>query len=125
MRETTTSNGGKGSPQNIIIFVGHFGTSCKIFSCLPFGLPFGLLTQSEKVCLVCDLTCIAFIKVEVHMVSAILSTLMRLYICTVFENHSKSLIQHCERSELRLHFEWTKVHQKCQKWSILANFLKT
>ena len=22
----------------------------------------------------------------------------------------KSLIQHCERSELRLHFEWTKVH---------------
>ena len=27
----------------------------------------------------------------------------------VFENHIKSLIQHCERSELRLHFEWTKV----------------
>ena len=27
----------------------------------------------------------------------------------VFENHRKSLIQHCERSELRLHFEWTKV----------------
>ena len=26
---------------------------------------------------------------------------------TVFENHRKSLIQHCERSELRLHFEWT------------------
>ena len=25
---------------------------------------------------------------------------------TVFENHRKSLIQHCERSELRLHFEW-------------------
>ena len=24
---------------------------------------------------------------------------------TVFENHRKSLIQHCERSELRLHFE--------------------
>ena len=24
---------------------------------------------------------------------------------TVFENHTKSLIQHCERSELRLHFE--------------------
>ena len=24
----------------------------------------------------------------------------------VFENHRKSLIQHCERSELRLHFEW-------------------
>ena len=28
---------------------------------------------------------------------------------TVFENHRKSLIQHCGRSELRLHFEWTKV----------------
>ena len=26
---------------------------------------------------------------------------------TVFENHRKSLIQHCERSELSLHFEWT------------------
>ena len=24
---------------------------------------------------------------------------------TVFENHRKCLIQHCERSELRLHFE--------------------
>ena len=30
--------------------------------------------------------------------------------CTVFENHRKSLIQHCERSELRLHFESTKVN---------------
>ena len=29
-----------------------------------------------------------------------------------FENHRKSLIQHCERSELRLHFEWTKVNWK-------------
>ena len=29
---------------------------------------------------------------------------------TVFENHRKSLIQRCERSELRLHFEWTKVN---------------
>ena len=29
---------------------------------------------------------------------------------TVFENHRKSLIQHCERSELRIHFEWTKVN---------------
>ena len=34
----------------------------------------------------------------------------------------KSLIQHCERSELRLHFEWTKVHKKCQKLSILEIF---
>ena len=37
--------------------------------------------------------------------------------CTVFENHRKSLIQHCERSELYLHFEWTK----CQKIFILAS----
>ena len=29
---------------------------------------------------------------------------------TVFENRPKSRIQHCERSELRLHFEWTKVN---------------
>ena len=34
----------------------------------------------------------------------------------------KSLIQHCERSELSLHFEWTKVHWKCQKWGNLASF---
>ena len=44
------------------------------------------------------------------------------YYFTVFENRLKSLIQHCERSELRLHFEWTKVTQKCQKWSIFAGF---
>ena len=31
-------------------------------------------------------------------------------VSTVFENHRKSLIQHCERSELPLHFELTKVH---------------
>ena len=43
---------------------------------------------------------------------------------TVFENHRKSLIQHCERSELRLHLDWTKVNSKCQKWSILASFWK-
>ena len=29
---------------------------------------------------------------------------------TVFENDRKSLIQHCERSELRLQFEWTTVN---------------
>ena len=28
----------------------------------------------------------------------------------MFENHRKSLIQNCERSELRLHFEWTLRH---------------
>ena len=44
--------------------------------------------------------------------------------CTEFENHRKSLIQHCERSELCLHFEWTKVNQKCQKLSILELAVK-
>ena len=29
---------------------------------------------------------------------------------TVVENYRKSLIQHCERSELRLHFEWPKIN---------------
>ena len=29
---------------------------------------------------------------------------------TVFENHRKSLIQHCEQSKLRLHSDWTKVN---------------
>ena len=37
---------------------------------------------------------------------------------TEFENQRKSLIQHCERSELRSHLERTKVIQKRQKWSI-------
>ena len=44
---------------------------------------------------------------------------------TVFENPRKSLIQLCERSELRLHFEWTKVHKKCQNssqfWWVFEN----
>ena len=34
---------------------------------------------------------------------------------TVFENHSKSIIHYCERSELRLHVEWAKVHKKNAK----------
>ena len=42
---------------------------------------------------------------------------------TVFENHRESLIQQCERCELLLHFEWTKVNrQECQKLSILVSF---
>ena len=28
---------------------------------------------------------------------------------TVFENYKNGLIQHCERSELRLHFEWALI----------------
>ena len=42
----------------------------------------------------------------------------------MFENYRKSRIQHCERSELRLHFEWAKVNNKCKKWSIFAIFSK-
>ena len=45
-------------------------------------------------------------------------------ICTGFENHRKSLVQRCERSELCLHFERTKVNLKGQKWSIFASFWK-
>ena len=44
---------------------------------------------------------------------------------TVFENHRKSLIQHCERRELRLHFEWIKVNQKGQKLVDFGEFFKT
>ena len=44
------------------------------------------------------------------------------------KNHSvwksqKSFIQHCERSKLRLHFEWTKVNI-LRKWSIWRFFEK-
>ena len=42
----------------------------------------------------------------------------------VFENHRKSLIQHCERSELRLHFEWTEVNKNAkngQFWQVFEN----
>ena len=43
---------------------------------------------------------------------------------TVFENRLKKSHQHCERSELRLHFEWTKVNKKCQKMAILTRIRK-
>ena len=38
--------------------------------------------------------------------------------CTVFENHRKSLIQHCERSELSLQFEWTKMPTILPLWRV-------
>ena len=44
--------------------------------------------------------------------------------CTLIENHRKSQFQNCERSELRLHFERTKVYLKGQKWSILVSLWK-
>ena len=33
----------------------------------------------------------------------------------------KNIIQNCERSELRLPFEWTKVNEKCQLWRLFEN----
>ena len=36
--------------------------------------------------------------------------ILQIHFHTMFENLPKSRIQHCERSELRLHFEWTKVN---------------
>ena len=36
----------------------------------------------------------------------------------------KCRVQHCERSELRLHFEWTKLNEKRQKsqfWRVFEN----
>ena len=43
---------------------------------------------------------------------------------TVVENHRKSRIQHRERSELCLYFEWAKVHGKMPKMVNLGEFLK-
>ena len=43
---------------------------------------------------------------------------------TVFEIHTKSLIQDCEQSELRLHFQRTNVNQKLTKMVHLAIFWK-
>ena len=40
------------------------------------------------------------------------------------ENHRKKLIHYCERSELRLHIEWTKANKKCQNMVHFREFLK-
>ena len=41
---------------------------------------------------------------------------------TVFENHRKSLIQHCERSKLRLYGQkFIKNAQNGQFWRVLEN----
>ena len=42
----------------------------------------------------------------------------------MFENHGKCIIQHCERSDLRLHFECTKAKLSSQKLSNLASLWK-
>ena len=43
-----------------------------------------------------------------QQVKAVKKSREKVRIFTLFKNHRKSLIQHCERSELRLHFEWDK-----------------
>ena len=48
----------------------------------------------------------------------------RLHRFNVFETHRKSLIQHCERSELRLHFSGQKLiknAKNCQFWRVFEN----
>ena len=49
-----------------------------------------------------------------HSVKKVAGFLSHCSSSTVFENHPKSRIRHCERSELRLHFEWAKVNQKLE-----------
>ena len=47
------------------------------------------------------------IPIEIKVTdNSFIHTLQRI---TVFKNHRKNLIHKCERSELRLHFEWTKL----------------
>ena len=40
--------------------------------------------------------------------------ILQIHFDTMFENLPKSRIQHCERSELRLHFECTKVDKNAK-----------
>ena len=61
-----------------------------------------LVHSRKKFCNVCQ-------KLKIKRPFPHLCTLKMQWLCTVFENHRKSLIQYCERSELRLHFEWTKL----------------
>ena len=63
-------------------------------------------------------------KIRSDFINVCLRFCYHLVVGTMFENHRKSITQYCERSELRLHFEWTIVYQKCQKWSILESFWK-
>ena len=62
-----------------------------------------LVHSRKKFCNVCQ-------KQKIKRPFPHLCTLKMQWLCTVFENHRKSRIQHCERSELRLHFEWTKIN---------------
>ena len=55
---------------------------------------------------------------QMKMIAAIIITTS-----TVFENHRRSLIQHCERRVLRLHLESESKMPK-KNWSIFASFVK-
>ena len=47
-----------------------------------------------------------------------------LNVSTVFENHRKSLIQHCERSELRLHLSGQELIKNAKNgpfWRVFEN----
>jgi len=48
----------------------------------------------------------------------------RTELMTVFENHRKSLIQHCERSELRLHLSGRKLIKNAKNGPFWRNFGK-
>ena len=63
-----------------------------------------------------------------HAIYKILKWLFQRLQCTVHTvlgNYRKGLIQHCERSELHLHFDWTKVNLKMPKMVHFDELLKT
>ena len=51
--------------------------------------------------------------------------MMKKNVATVFENHRKSLTQYCERSELHIHFDWTKVTKNAKNSRFWLIFEKT
>ena len=56
----------------------------------------------------------------IHLLLYRLATL----VSTVFENHRKSLLQHCERSELRLHLSGQKLIENVKNgpfWRVFEN----
>ena len=74
----------------------HFGEFLKPKACGQTELPDKSVLIGQKL-------------VENAKIKKIRSFQIFVFLFTVFENQRKSLIQHCERSELRLHLEWPKV----------------
>ena len=77
-----------------------------------------LVHSRKKFCNVCQ-------KQKIKRPFPHLCTLKMQWLCTVFENHRKSLIQHYEQSELHLHFERTKVYQKYFNFTSFENLYLT